>query len=129
MTLIDSSAWIEMFRDTESDTDRVLRRLLGSDEELATSEPVAMELLAGAASALQRLRVGRILAACRNIPVTTGDWEDAAGIHLACRRSGETPRKLLDCLLAAVAIRAGVPVLSADRDFETIAAHTQLELA
>ena len=42
---------------------------------------------------------------------------------------GITPRRLLDCLIAAVAIRTGVPVLAQDRDYELIAEHTPLELA
>ena len=35
---------------------------------------------------------------------------------------------MLDCLLAAVAIREGVPLLHNDRDFEVLARHTPLEL-
>ena len=33
---------------------------------------------------------------------------------------------MVDCLIAAVAVRHDVPVLSKDRDFEAIAAHTPL---
>ncbi|MGZ4694199.1 MAG: PIN domain-containing protein [Acidimicrobiales bacterium] len=40
---------------------------------------------------------------------------------------GSTIRKLDDFLIAAVAIRHGVPLLHEDRDFETIARHTRLE--
>lgn len=129
LTLVDASVWIEMFRGTGSPAHRDLLQLLRSDAELATSEPVLMELLAGAASPRQARTVRRALAACRNLAVRRTDWERAASIHLACRRSGETPRKLLDCMLAAVAIRAGVPVLARDRDFEAISRHTALELA
>jgi predicted nucleic acid-binding protein len=37
-------------------------------------------------------------------------------------------RSLIDCLIAAVAIREGAPVLERDRDFTIIAAHTELRL-
>jgi predicted nucleic acid-binding protein len=57
------------------------------------------------------------------------DWERAAGIYRACRAGGTTPRTQIDCLVAAVAIRVEVPVLTADRDFAAIARHTPLELA
>jgi hypothetical protein len=130
MSLIDSSAWIEMFRDTGSATDARLRALISGGEELETTEPVAMELLAGVRSARDRLRIQRTLAACRLVSVdNAADWEDGAGIYQSCRLAGETPRQLLDCLIAAVAIRAGVPILARDRDFELIARHTPLELA
>ena len=33
------------------------------------------------------------------------DYEQAAELYRTCRRQGETPRKLTDCLTAAVAIR------------------------
>lgn len=130
MSLIDSSAWIELFRATGSPTHERLRATLSSNEELVTTEPVAMELLAGARDPRQRRRIKGALAACRMVSVeNAGDWEDAAGIYLRCRLSGATPRRLLDCLIAAVAIRAGVPILARDRDYELIAEHTPLELA
>ncbi|HSD23442.1 MAG TPA: PIN domain-containing protein [Solirubrobacterales bacterium] len=129
MSLIDSSAWIELFRGTGSRTHRQLRKQISSAEEMATTEPVAMELLAGARSARDRRRIKGALAACRMVSVhNAGDWEDAAAIYLSCRRAGATPRRLLDCLIAAIAIRAGIPVLAADRDYELISRHTALEL-
>ena len=130
MILVDSSVWVEMLRDTGSPEDRRLRALLNSTEEIATSEPIAMELFAGAKTTLQRRQVGGVLAACRMLSVSGPiDWEAAAAVHRACRRAGVTPRRMLHCLIATVAIRAGVPVLAKDRDYELIAEHTALELA
>jgi len=37
-------------------------------------------------------------------------------------------RRLIDCLIAAVAIRADVPVLHADTDFDVLARRTALRL-
>ena len=56
------------------------------------------------------------------------DAEQAAVLHRACRRAGETPRSLNDCLIAAVALRHDVPVLHRDRDFTVLAQHTDLRL-
>jgi predicted nucleic acid-binding protein len=130
MSLIDSSAWVELFRDTGSRTDKRLRAMISGGEELETTEPVAMELLAGARGAGGRRRIQRVLAACRLLSVdNAADWLDAAAVYQGCRGAGETPRRLIDCLIAAVAIRAGVPILARDRDFELIARHTPLELS
>jgi predicted nucleic acid-binding protein len=41
---------------------------------------------------------------------------------------GETVRKLVDCLIAAVAVRADIEVLHADADFATLARHTELRV-
>jgi predicted nucleic acid-binding protein len=38
-------------------------------------------------------------------------------------------RRLIDCLIAATAIAADVPVLHADEDFDVLARHTPLRLA
>ena len=36
--------------------------------------------------------------------------------------------RLIDCLIASTAIRAGVPILHNDADFEVLARHTELEI-
>jgi hypothetical protein len=41
---------------------------------------------------------------------------------------GSTPRSLVDCLIAAVAIRENAGILHQDRDYDMIAAHTPLRL-
>ena len=61
-------------------------------------------------------------------PVLATDYDDAAALYRRCRRQGATIRSLLDCLIAAVAIRTGVPLLHIDRDFDALARHTELEV-
>jgi hypothetical protein len=56
------------------------------------------------------------------------DFEDAALIRRLCRRGGETVRSMIDCLIAAVALREGRPLLARDRDFAVIAQWVDLEL-
>ncbi|MGH2923430.1 MAG: type II toxin-antitoxin system VapC family toxin [Solirubrobacterales bacterium] len=130
LILVDTSAWVEMLRATESPVDRRLTRLVEEEAELATTEPVELELLAGVRGPNDELRIETVLAACELIPISSiEDWRHAAAVYRTCRRSGATPRRLLDCLIAATAIRAEVPVLAFDRDFERIAEHTPLKLA
>ena len=62
------------------------------------------------------------------LPTTPADYEAAASMHRACRTSGETVRKLIDCLIASVAVRAGAEILHADTDFVALARHTELRL-
>jgi predicted nucleic acid-binding protein len=56
------------------------------------------------------------------------DGERAAAIHRACRARGHTVRDIVDCLIAAVAIRNDAVVLHRDRDFDVIARHTELRI-
>lgn len=67
---------------------------------------------------------------CHPVPVEgLADYEAAAAIYRRCRERGETVRAMTDCLVAGVAIRAELPLLHADVDFEIIARHTALQTA
>jgi predicted nucleic acid-binding protein len=129
VTLGDTSAWIEFLRRTGSPVNLQVREAI-TRRAIAITEPVAMELLAGQRQRSERLAVGRLLAGAELVRVGGIDtWEDAAAIHRVCSAGGHTVRSQLDCLIAAVAIREGVPVLHADRDFDLIAQHTPLQVA
>lgn len=87
-----------------------------------------MEVLAGARDESQLRRLRSVLARAVLIPTQATDYEDAATLYRRCRGQGETVRKLLDCLIAAVAIRADVPILHIDADFDVLARHTELRV-
>jgi hypothetical protein len=87
-----------------------------------------MEVLAGARDERHLDQLRRLLARASLVPTEPVDYEDAAALYRACRRGGETVRKLIDCLVAASAIRTGVSVLHADTDFERLARHTSLRI-
>jgi predicted nucleic acid-binding protein len=126
MILIDTSAWVEFLRDTGSAVCDHVDALL--DNEIATCHPVRMEVLAGARDE-QHLNDLRGLLACASLLSTEPtDYEEAAVLYRACRRRGETVRKLIDCLIAATAIRTSAPVLHSDNDFEVLARHTPLQI-
>ena len=91
------------------------------------TEPVMLEVLAGARSRADLHRVRRFLHTLEIVPVVgLDDHERAADLYRRCRANGVTIRSLIDCLIAAVAIRRGAAVLHEDRDFEALAAHTEL---
>ncbi len=129
MILVDTSAWIELLRSTGHPAHLALRRCLEERHPIATAEPIIMELLAGTRSRREynRLR-SRLLAfpllRLRGLP----DFERAAALYLTCRSKGGTVRKLMDCLIAALAIRERATVLHNDKDFETLARHTGLRI-
>ena len=129
MILVDTSAWVEFFRATESSTDRHLTELVESEAPIAVTDPIVMEVLAGARSEVeaQQLRDGML--SFEFLPVGLPDYEAAAGIYRACRRAGETVRSHIDCLIAALAIRIGGSLLHADAHFDVIARHTSLRIA
>ena len=126
MIIVDTSAWVEFLRDTGSPACAEVDRLLTGD--LATCDPIRMEVLAGARDEAHLQGLRGLLARTTILPTAPVDYEAAAALHRTCRRRGDTVRKLIDCLIGAVAIRHGVPVLHAGRDFDVLARHTALEL-
>jgi predicted nucleic acid-binding protein len=124
--LIDTSAWIEFLRDTGNPVSERVDELLGS--EIATCDPVRMEILAGARDGQHLTLLRGLLARAVTLPVRPADYDQAALLYRTCRAQGGTVRKLIDCLIAAVAIAADIPVLHADRDFDRLAEHTALRL-
>jgi predicted nucleic acid-binding protein len=54
-------------------------------------------------------------------PLQREVFEQAVDLYRAARRKGLTVRSGVDCLIAACALRASVPVLHRDRDFEALA--------
>ena len=124
MILVDTSAWIEFLRDTGSATCDRVEALLES--EIATCDAVRMEVLAGARDERHLRSLRGLLARAVSIPVTPADYDLGAALHRHCRQRGETVRKLVDCLIASVAIRTGAALLHNDADFDVLARHTEL---
>ena len=126
MSLVDTSAWIEYLRDTGSPACVRVGELLEAD--LATCDVVRMELLAGARDEQHRRDLRRLIARAAFVPLQPGDFDRAAALYRQCRSRGETVRVLIDCLIAALAIRVDMPVLHCDVDFDVLARHTPLRV-
>ena len=130
MILVDSSAWIEFLRGTGSPVDHRLTSAIDSEESLATTGQVVLEILAGARDEGQASQLSRLLGRCRFLPVEEPfDHEAAAALYRACRPEGTTIRRLPDCLVAAIAIRNEVSILHRDADFDAISRHSRLQTA
>ncbi len=126
VVLVDTSAWIEFLRDTGSPVCFSVDNLIAGD--IATCHPVRLELLAGARDDSQLRDMHRLLARATTIPTRPMDYDTAAYLYRTCRRQGETIRNLIDCLIGAIAIRTGIPILHRDADFEALHRHTTLQL-
>ena len=124
MILVDTSAWIEFLRGTDSSVCDAVDRLL--DDDLATCDAIWMELLAGARDETQLAQLRGLLARTTKLSTSPADYELASALYRTCRLRGETVRRLIDCLIAAVAVRADIEILHADRDFEVLARHTDV---
>lgn len=121
--IADSSAWIEMLRGRVSCVAQRLERALRQGEPLLMPDAVYQEILRGASDARHFVHLQVQL---DMVPVFVPDdshetARQAAMLYARCRWAGMTIRSPNDCLIAACALEADVPLLHADRDFECIA--------
>lgn len=123
MILADSSAWVEFDRATGSAVDQRMTALIGNDGPLAVTEPVLMEVLAGARTDRREAQLRRLLMRCTLLRFdAVADFDAAARIYRRCRSVGVTPRGMVDCMIAAVAWRHRAAILADDIDLVRVAA-------
>ena len=127
--VVDTSAWVEYLRATGSPADAALTDAVRASDDIAVPDVVRLELLAGAGTDVQVRDLQRLLGRFQAMPAASpADHETAAALYRAARRTGATVRSLLDCLIAASALRTDSPLLARDRDFEVIARVSPLRL-
>ena len=130
--LIDTSAWIEIFRPlgdptlgdpTESNAYQTLfREHIRSGGLVYTCPTIVQEVLQG----VQKKDYSRMKAALESalllfFPDTFRMAVEAAEVYRQCRSKGITIRKAPDCLIAYYAIQYKLPLLHRDKDFDSIA--------
>lgn len=129
MILVDSSAWVEYDRATGSSVDRRLTDLIAADDRVAVTEPVIMEVVAGARSDDREAMLRRLLLRFDLLQFDAAvDFDAAARIYRACRRVGVTPRGMVDCMIASVAHRHGAALLALDSDLNRVADVVGIEM-
>ena len=123
MILVDTSAWVEFDRATGSRVDTRLTELIANTDDVSVTEPVIMELLAGARDDRREDDLRRLVQRFRLLQFDAAiDFDAATRIYRMCRRVGVTPRGMIDCMIAAVALRHGASLLANDADLDRVAA-------
>lgn len=129
MILADTSAWIEYDRATGSSADQRIAELISTEGPLTFTEPVLMEVVAGARSDAREQDLRRLLLRFELAHFdAVSDFDAAARIYRRCRRAGVTPRGMVDCMIAAVAHRCGLALLAWDVDMVRVAEVIGIEL-
>lgn len=129
MVVVDSSIWIDFFRDRSTPGTAALSSLL-TTRRVAIGDLILTEVLQGFASdaTFERARQILLLAA----PLTIVD--DAVALQSArnyrlLRSLGVTVRKTIDTLIATRCIIDDIPLLYSDRDFDPFVEHLGLRSA
>ncbi len=129
MILADTSAWVEYDRRTDSPADRRLAELIEAVGPVAITEPVVMEVLAGARDDPRETDLRRLLLRFELLRFDSlADFDGAVRIYRRCRAAGVTPRGMVDCMIASVAWRRGATLLAHDADLDRVARLIGIEL-
>ena len=122
MLLVDSSVWIDWLRGSDTDAVRFVQAR-ESQEELALTQMIYLEVLQGVSSQRQFAATQKVLSAqSMLLPLAgMGTFDAAAQLHRRARTQGLTIRKSTDCLIAAIALEHGALLVHNDRDFLALA--------
>ena len=131
--LADTSVWsLALRRRTTASLSADERRLVAAlaeairDGRVVMIGPIRQELLSGIKSQAQFDKLRTALAAYRDEPIDTPDYEEAARLYNLCRTQGVQCGPV-DILICAVAVRRKWSVLANDalltRCLQVIAAH------
>lgn len=113
--LIDTCGWIDFLRPGDGALADQVERLLADDLALMCSVSQA-ELLQGVKGQKEQRQLELLFDNVTLVDVEPADWQ-SAGRALQVLRSKGFQIPLTDALIAAVAIRRGVPILTSDAHF------------
>lgn len=120
MVLVDTSVWLDVFRDVTGRRRAALTTALEGQEVVLTRFN-QLEMLQGCRDDAEWTLLKRYLDAQDYLELSGDSWVQAARIYFDLRRGGRTVRSPIDCCIAQIAIDHAVLLLHRDRDFETIA--------
>jgi hypothetical protein len=120
MVLVDTSVWVDIFRDSTGLRRAALSTAL-EGEEVVLSRFHELEMLQGCRDESEWTLLKRYLDAQDYLELSGESWGEAARIFFDLRRIGRTVRSPIDCCIAQIALDHAILLLHRDRDFETIA--------
>ena len=125
LTLIDTSVWIDLFKDQSGGKRQQLEELT-ENMDIVLSRFTQLELLQGAKNKKEWLTLESYLEFQQYLDASTKTWAKAARIYFELRRKGKTVRSPIDCCIAQIAIEGKALLLHRDRDFITISMNSDL---
>ncbi len=126
MVLVDTSVWVDVFRDVSGQGGGVLRNVVG-DDEIVLTRFNQLELLQGARDEQEWSLLVSYLDGQDYLEARTETWREAARIYFDLRRLGRTVRSPIDCCIAQIAIENKAELLHRNQDFLSISGHHQFK--
>ena len=122
MILVDSSVWIDFFRDGRSTQSQALASCLGdSSIEVGMADLVLFEVMRGFREGALMREAQALMSALPQVEIGgAAPVLQAAARYRHLRQSGRTVRSPIDVLLASYCMTHGHTLLHRDADFESL---------
>ena len=129
--LVDTTMWIDFFRDKERTKQAdILQQLIEDDEyDICICPIIYQEILQGVREDKKFEEIKNILqnATMINTPIlTVADY--AIDLYRSLRKKGKTIKKPYDCLIASYAILEDIYLLHNDTDFKQMENNCKLKI-
>ena len=117
--LVDTSVWIDFFRQRKTPAVEKLYQLLPDPDVLGMTELIYQEVLQGALHEQNFKALEDYLSELRFFypKQAVVSNREAARLYFTCRRKGITIRSTVDCLIAQIAIEHDLILFHDDKDF------------
>ena len=120
MVIVDTSVWIDVFRDSSAKKRAILEKA-APVEDVVLTPFTELELLQGCRDEDEWVLLSSYLEHQEYVEPHRDSWSSAARIYFDLRRTGKTVRSPIDCCIAQLAMENRFLLLHRDKDFETIA--------
>jgi predicted nucleic acid-binding protein len=122
MYLVDTSVWIDFFRQIDNIPTRVLHHILERRISFGITSIIYQEILQGANSIHDYKKLVKYFKTQQFYQPKDEilSYQHAAEIYFNCARKGVTIRSTVDCLIAQIALEHRLILLHHDKDFERI---------
>jgi predicted nucleic acid-binding protein len=129
MVIVDTSAWIEYFRNGAPNIVAKVDRSLDRDL-VGIGDLIYCEVMRGIRSGRQRTEVSSLLLSLPRFEmVGFRIAEKSAANYRLLRSKGVTVRKTIDVLIGTFCAERGFQIVHCDSDFDLMARHIGLEVA
>lgn len=119
-TIVDTSVWIDVFRDASGARGAHLERVV-DPEDVVLTPFTELELLQGCRDETEWALLLSYLDSQEYLEPVRATWAAAARIFFDLRRTGRTVRSPIDCCIAQLAIQHQLLLVHRDNDFDVIA--------
>jgi len=128
MILVDSSVWIDYFRNAESKAAKKLHETMLANGDIAIVPVILTEVLMGFREDRAFRSARHVLLKVPQLPVTNDTHIRAAVLFRSLQKRGITVRGAIDCIIAQTCLETSSELITLDTDFSAIAKVTALKV-